>query len=135
MPRTIRVLVTGGRDYDDLASVVSALDELRATHGRLTVIQGGASGADDFARYWCSRQPSVHMINEPADWKTHGRAAGPIRNQRMLDEHKPDLVLAFKGGRGTADMVRRAIAAGVEVRHVPRSRHQPDRTNDSPPAT
>lgn len=47
---------------------------------------------------------------------TNGKAAGPIRNQRMLDEGKPDLVVAFPGGRGTADMVRRAKAAGVPVR-------------------
>lgn len=118
----MRVLVTGGRDYDDLASVCRALDELRDAHGRLTVIQGGATGADYIARYWCEKQNSVHMINEPADWKRHGRAAGPMRNQRMLDEHKPDLVLAFDGGPGTADMVRRAEAAGVPVRRVPRSR-------------
>lgn len=54
-----------------------------------------------------------------ADWKTHGRAAGPIRNQRMIDEWKPTLVIAFAGGRGTADMIRRAKAAGIEVREVP----------------
>jgi len=51
----------------------------------------------------------------PADWETHGKAAGPIRNQRMLDEGRPDLVVAFPGGRGTSDMVARAKRAGVEV--------------------
>jgi hypothetical protein len=119
----MRVLVTGGRDYDDLASVVGALDDLRERYGRLVVIQGGATGADQFARYWCGRQQSVHMINEPADWKAHGKAAGPIRNQRMIDEHKPDLVLAFDGGRGTADMIRRAETAGIPVQRVNRSRN------------
>jgi hypothetical protein len=53
-----------------------------------------------------------------AQWKKHGRAAGPIRNQRMLDEGKPDLVVAFPGGRGTADMIRRAERAGVPVQQV-----------------
>lgn len=47
-----------------------------------------------------------------------GRAAGPIRHQRMLDEGMPDLVLALPGGRGTADMVRHATLAGVEVIEV-----------------
>ena len=51
----------------------------------------------------------------PADWQKHGRAAGPIRNQQMLDEGKPDLVVAFDGGRGTADMIARAEKAGVRV--------------------
>ena len=111
----MRVLVCGGRNYSDKGAVFAALDDLRQLHGRLTIIQGGAAGADHLARKWCERQNSVHMINEPADWKAHGRAAGPIRNQRMLDDHKPHLVLAFPGGRGTADMVRRAEAAGVLV--------------------
>lgn len=114
----MRVLVTGGREYADATAVASVLDALREAHGRLTVIQGGASGADALARQWCGKQSSVHMINEPADWHTHGRAAGPIRNQRMIDEHKPELVIAFSGGRGTADMVRRARAAGITVREI-----------------
>jgi len=115
----MRVLVCGGRDYSDEFAVFGALDALRRRHGRLTIIQGGAPGADALARKWASIQTSTHLINEPADWEAHGRAAGPIRNQRMLDEHKPDLVLAFPGGRGTADMVRRAKAAGVKVETLP----------------
>jgi hypothetical protein len=113
--RTYRVLVCGGRDYSDRDAVFGALDLVRDACSPLTVIQGGATGADALAREWCARQPNIHMINEPADWRTHGRAAGPIRNQRMLDEHKPNVVIAFAGGRGTADMVRRAKAAGVPV--------------------
>jgi hypothetical protein len=110
-----RILVCGGRDFADRDAVFGALDLVKAATGSLTVIQGGAAGADALAREWCAKQPSIHMINEPADWTAHGRAAGPIRNQKMLDEHKPDLVLAFAGGRGTADMVRRALVHGVKV--------------------
>jgi hypothetical protein len=50
-----------------------------------------------------------------AEWETLGRKAGPIRNERMLTEGKPDLVVAFPGGRGTAHMTRLAREAGVEV--------------------
>lgn len=114
----MRVLVCGGRDYNDEPAVFGLLDSLRQRYGRLTIIQGGAAGADELARRWATIQSSSHLINEPADWKAHGRAAGPIRNQRMLDEHKPELVVAFPGGRGTADMVRRAKAAGVPVWEV-----------------
>lgn len=110
-----RILVCGGRDFSDRDAVFGALDLVKSAVGEMTVIQGGASGADALAREWCAKQPSIHMINEPADWNAHGRAAGPIRNQKMLDDHKPDCVLAFAGGRGTADMVRRARAAGVKV--------------------
>lgn len=117
----MRVLVCGGRDFSDRETVFAVLDRLKRMHGRLTVIQGGARGADALAREWCQAQDSVRMINEPANWKEHGRAAGPIRNQHMLDEHRPDLVIAFPGGRGTADMVERALQAGVQV-HMPSKR-------------
>jgi hypothetical protein len=115
----MRVLICGGRDFVDSCFAWGVLDSLKreAKHDCLIVIQGGAPGADQIAREWCiSRQ--VPFDNFPADWKTHGKAAGPIRNQRMLDKGRPDLVLAFPGGRGMADMVNRARAAGVEVREV-----------------
>jgi hypothetical protein len=51
----------------------------------------------------------------PADWRLHGRAAGPIRNTLMLVEGRPDLVVAFPGGQGTADMTKKALRAGVKV--------------------
>lgn len=57
----------------------------------------------------------VSCLTEIADWSKYGKAAGPMRNQKMLDEYKPDLVVALPGGRGTADMVSRARVAGVEV--------------------
>lgn len=53
----------------------------------------------------------------PADWSTHGKAAGPIRNQQMADA-RADLCLAFPGGKGISDMVRRAERAGIPVRHI-----------------
>jgi hypothetical protein len=87
-------------------------------HSRSTVpyviVHGAAVGADQMAGSW-ARSRGVAEAAFPADWGRDGRAAGPIRNQRMLDEGRPDLVVAFPGGRGTADMVRRARAAGVAV--------------------
>ena len=54
----------------------------------------------------------------PADWDTHGRGAGPIRNKQMLEEGKPDLVIAFPGGKGTANMIGQAKEAGIPVREI-----------------
>jgi len=107
-----RVLVCGGRDYDDEARVFEELDRLKPTF----VIEGGANGADSLAWRWAKRNlPFNSRRTFEANWSAHGKAAGAIRNQQMLDEGKPDLVLAFPGGRGTADMVRRAKRAGVQV--------------------
>jgi len=109
-----RILVCGGREYSDQAMLFGALD-VQAEQSRIyTIIQGGADGADRLARLWCHSR-NVRCENFPADWKRHGRAAGPIRNQQMLDEGKPTMVFAFAGGRGTADMVRRAKAAGIPI--------------------
>jgi hypothetical protein len=58
--------------------------------------------------------PDIVRFECKADWRKYGAAAGPIRNQRML-EGPPDIVVAFAGGKGTADMVQRARAAGIAV--------------------
>jgi len=81
------------------------------------VIHGAAPGADTLAGRWAElRRVPVEAF--PADWEKHGRAAGPIRNAPMLAEGKPDLVVAFPGGRGTANMCKQARAAGVKVVEV-----------------
>lgn len=113
-----RVLVCGGRDYADQATLFGVLDMLAEERVINTVIQGGAAGADRLARIWATSR-NHHVDEFPADWAAHGKAAGPIRNQRMIDEARPTLVLAFAGGRGTADMVRRARASGIPVQQFP----------------
>jgi len=118
----MRILVCGGRQYRDKARVWAVLDEICNPGGdplppAVTIIHGGAWGADHWADSWAVHN-WTNIEEYPADWGKHGRAAGPIRNQRMLEEGKPDLVVAFPGGRGTADMVRRAEAAGVPVRRI-----------------
>lgn len=115
----MRVLVCGGRDYSDTSAVWGSLDALRQRHPpeTLWVIQGGATGADALALEWARMQATriAGSVTIYADWKSLGKAAGPIRNQRLIDEGKPDIVMAFPGGKGTADMVRRAKAAGLPV--------------------
>lgn len=111
----MRVLVCGGRDYEDRARVWSVLNELHSRQKITTVITGGAKGADTFARGWAVGTPGVTSLVFPAKWAEQGRGAGPRRNQQMLDEGKPQIVVAFPGGVGTADMVSRARKAGVKI--------------------
>lgn len=109
----LRVLVCGGRDFRDWQAVHAALDDL----GPTVLIEGGAAGADRLARCWAVEH-GVPVVTYAADWQAHGRSAGPRRNQFMLEDGKPDLVLAFPGGSGTADMCRRAKRAGIPVRQL-----------------
>ena len=110
----MRVLVCGGRDYENAEALGQFMDELAQRINIDAVIERDARGADRMAGEWAQRQ-CIQNIKFCADWEKLGRKAGPIRNQVMLHEGKPDLVVAFPGGWGTADMVRRARAAGVEV--------------------
>lgn len=105
-----RILVCGGRDFDDYAALAEALDVMRPS----VVIHGAARGADSLAHRWAQNR-CVPVESYPADWRTHGKAAGPIRNRRMLDEGKPDIVAAFPGGRGTEHMISIAMKAGIPV--------------------
>jgi len=107
-----RPIVCGGRDFTDREWVYAHLDRLHKQYSFHRIIQGGARGVDELARDWCASR-MVEYDNVPADWKTLGNAAGPIRNQRMVDEYRPDGCIAFPGGRGTADMMSRAMVANL----------------------
>lgn len=111
-PEKWRVLVCGGRMYSDVAEVKRVLDHLYPYMSLL--ITGAARGADMLASDWQrknSYQPKY--IEYQAEWDRFGYAAGPIRNKKMLDVGKPDMVVRFPGGRGTANMAKIAKEAGV----------------------
>jgi hypothetical protein len=110
----MRVLVCGGRDYADYETLSATLENGHARERISLIVHGGAKGADCLAGVWAFRR-GVKCEVFPADWDKDGRAAGPIRNIRMLRESKPDIVLAFPGGKGTAHMISIARKAGVAV--------------------
>ncbi len=107
----MRVLVTGGRYYQQRDLVWLALDLLHAEQPISVVIHGGATGADSLAGAWARH---VGLLEERYDILPG--EGGFQRNTRMLAFSRPDLVVRFPGGNGTRDMVMKATAAGVEVR-------------------
>lgn len=107
-----KVIVTGGRDYEDYNMVADVLEFLNPE----IVIQGGASGADKLADEWASEFSK--SITVEADWKTHGKAAGPIRNKQMLDSHPDAVVVAFPGGKGTENCVSLAKSKNMIILRV-----------------
>lgn len=115
----MRILVCGGRAYGDRLNVRKVLDSFVKDRGlslnNVTIVQGGAYGADYLAAEW-AKANQVSCITEPAHWnRTANRSAGIDRNQRMLDKWSPEVCIAFPGHTGTADMVKRASEAGIEV--------------------
>lgn len=112
-----RVLVCGDRNWTSYVAVHSILgiyDE------GTVIIHGDCRGADKMAGE-VATEYGFEVEAYPALWNKYGPAAGPIRNQQMLDEGKPDSVLVFHAdlgsSKGSRDMVKRALAAGIEVMH------------------
>jgi predicted Rossmann-fold nucleotide-binding protein len=110
------VLVCGGRDYRDKEHVYKVLDQIYAHYGELVIINGGAGGADSYAHGWAIDR-AQHHTKMMSLWDRHQKAGGVIRNSAML-ALRPNLVIAFPGGPGTANMVKQARAAGVETYEV-----------------
>lgn len=118
----VKVLVTGSRKWKDLDRVKAKLEEI----GPDIVVHGRAMGAD-YCAHISAEDMGLTVANGrlrpyPADWERHGSAAGPIRNQQMLDEehvtNEPiDLCIAYPDANsiGTWDMVERCLKAGIEV--------------------
>lgn len=132
------ILVCGGRDYgsvtydennepvfDDKATYTLAWmarlwGEVIKQGNRLVLVHGACpTGVDAVVNWWGETCYDVTVRKFPADWKTYGKAAGPRRNQQMIDETNPKLVVAFPGGRGTTDMITRARQAGIPVLEIP----------------
>lgn len=125
---TVRVLVSGDRNWSDVRYVWEVLERIRrsaieAGDTEFVVIEGQCphGGADRHASDWAeaNAKSGVEHLPFPAKWDRYGKAAGPIRNQQMLDEGNPELVVAFHDAltqsRGTKDMVARAEKKGVEI--------------------
>lgn len=110
----MRILVFGGRDYTDKEYVYSILNRCYDHNNKIEIISGMARGADKFAWQW-AKDHGITCHEFPADWDRHKKAAGPIRNQQMLTEGKPEFAIAFPGGTGTADMFKRLTKAGVRI--------------------
>jgi hypothetical protein len=123
----MRIVVTGGRAYPDREHIFAALEAIhRVTPitalahgdaGEIGPLTGRLRGADRLAGVWAETK-GIEVVPYPVtreDWKAYGRGAGPRRNRIMLEHFKPDAVVAFPGGNGTADCRRAARERGIEI--------------------
>ena len=112
----MRIIVCGGRDFTLKNFLYSTLDKMHAANPITCVIHGDARGADSLAHQWAISK-GINVVPMPADWTRYGNSAGPIRNCEMLLQ-APDMVVVFRGGKGTAHMVAVARKKGVKVLEV-----------------
>jgi len=120
----MRILVTGSRHWNDRTTIADALAQAWEDLGNpegVTLVHGACphGGADQIAAQEASKRGWT-IEAHPADWAAHGKAAGPLRNQQMVDAGA-DITLAFpqEGSRGTWDCIRRARKAEIPVWVVP----------------
>jgi hypothetical protein len=129
----MRILVCGGRDYSNQSHMFDVLSRFHAENPITVLIHGAAQGAERMAATWaklrkvlCYAYPASWsdishpdaLIRHTASGRPYDARAGYRRNQIMLDRGRPDLVLAFSGGRGTFDLIKRAKVAGLTVKRV-----------------
>jgi len=126
------LLVTGARAWTYVVRLEKALeafveelvrDESGAQHSiGFILVHGGAKGADSIAAAYAKRVgwTFVACPVTPADWRKHGKKAGLLRNQQMIDDHKPDYAIAFIEGesRGSRDCIQRLKKYGKLRKNV-----------------
>jgi hypothetical protein len=112
----VRVLVCGSRNWTNTGAIYSKLAEYGCGYAPFTLIHGNARGADSIAADY-AKDRAKEILAFPANWNLYGKAAGAIRNRQMLEEGRPELVLAFWDGvsKGTWHMINLARKAGVKV--------------------
>lgn len=133
MTDIVNMGVCGGRSFRNYRFLARTLDEICEQRGWITepddlgnflpyvrLIHGGAKGADLLADSWAVTRwcPIMTFPITNDDWKMYGKGAGGARNQRIIDQGKIDILVAFPGGNGTKDMVRRAEIHGIEIIRV-----------------
>jgi hypothetical protein len=110
----MRVLIYGSRTWTDPAPIKAFIDSLPED---AAIIHGAARGADSLAGELAQARGLV-VYEFPADWKTHGRAAGPIRNRQMIEEGRPDMAVGFRmpgESSGTDNMTRQLAAHNIDT--------------------
>jgi len=114
---TMKVVVCGSRNWNDIMIIRNRLIKLQDQFPDAIIVEGGCDGADIMARQ-VARGVGLDLVEFPANWMKHGKAAGPIRNIKMLDT-KPHLLIAFhdnlENSKGTKHIVAEARKRGIEV--------------------
>lgn len=119
----MKIIIFGGRFFSDWVSLCRAMEPYRGQGEALTIISGGAKGADSLGEKWAEIY-RAKIERYPAEWRlpdgSYDMLAGFKRNQQMIDDGKPDKAIECPGGAGTRDMHRRLMKAGIPIEYVDR---------------
>jgi SLOG family YspA-like protein len=118
----MRLLVCGGRHFEDAETVHRELTRLHWQKPISVLIHGSVTGVGIAAEAW-ARRYGIAVVRYPPNWELYGKKAEGLRSDFMLGDSRPALVVAFPGGRHTADLVQRSINARIAVLVIPANSH------------
>ena len=117
----MKLIVAGSRDLDISPEFI--LDTMSIFNLKLweiegnEIISGGASGVD-FAASKLDKYIGIIFKEFKADWETHGKAAGPIRNKQMA-EYSDVLLLIWDGkSKGSSNMRKTMLSLNKPVYEI-----------------
>lgn len=115
MSNPYRVLITGSREWSDRFFIQNKIEDL-SLRGNIVIVHGGCKkGVDEIVNNYCLYE-NIEQEIYTAKWEKHGKRAGILRNQQMVDT-KPDLCLSFWNGKstGTKDCINKVIKAKIPI--------------------
>lgn len=130
----VRVIISGDRRWNCANLARRVIARLVARHGEVDIVQGSADGVD-FAFVEAAYDAGCGVCSFPANWEKHGKRAGPLRNQEMINEGADFVIAVHRSlawSRGTGDLVRRALAAGIPVYLIDGEDAEPRRIKEIP---
>lgn len=103
----MKIAVVGSRDFDQQEYLFEELDLFIQNTPEITIISGGAKGADLFAKQYAHQRGFKYEEFKP-DWKQFGRGAGLVRNTMIVEAC--DVLIAFwdEKSKGTRDSISKA---------------------------
>lgn len=110
-----RVIIAGGRDFNDYLTLKKYCDHVLQDKGEVIIVSGKANGADKLGEQY-AKEKNYPIAEFPADWKTYGKSAGFIRNAEMAKY--ADALIAFWDGKskGTKNMIDTAQKENLSIR-------------------
>lgn len=115
----MKLIIAGGRDFSSLNSFgfIDYCITRSPFRGIKEIVSGCAEGIDAEGEHWASHR-MVRVKKFPADWKKHGKKAGPLRNKKMA-EYADALLLIWDGeSKGSSSMRKEAKKAGIPIFEV-----------------
>lgn len=110
----MRVLICAGRHYADTKMSRQVLDAYHRLRPVLVLIHGGSQFLGSDVEDW-ARETGVDVVRYPPNWQRYGKHAERHRNQFMLTDSRPDVIIALPGGDDTSELVSQAKACGIHV--------------------